>query len=113
VKIGRLHAVAAAAIDGRLEPGQIRSADPEEAMRDLQKIDGIGPFYSALILIRASGVTDVLPPDEPQVREMARALYNLGATPTNMEFAEIAEPWRPWRTWVVVLMRAAGARLLA
>jgi DNA-3-methyladenine glycosylase II len=33
----------------------------EEAMRDMQRLDGIGPFYSALIVIRATGHTDVLP----------------------------------------------------
>jgi DNA-3-methyladenine glycosylase II len=112
VKMDRLHAVAGAALEGRLDPGQLRSAEPEEAMRGLQQIDGIGPFYSSLILIRATGVTDVLPADEPRVREIARTLYGLGATPTVAEFAELAEPWRPWRTWAVVLMRAAGSRLI-
>jgi DNA-3-methyladenine glycosylase II len=112
VKMERLHGVARAALEGQLDPERIRSQNPEVAMQELQQIKGIGPFYSALILIRASGVADVLPPDEPRVREVARSLYGLGATPTVEQFAEIAEPWRPWRTWAVVLMRAAGARIL-
>jgi len=113
VKLERLHGVAQAALDGWLDPERIRTQDPETAMTELQRIKGIGPFYSALILIRASGVTDVLPPDEPRVREISRSLYGLSASPTVADFAKIAEPWRPWRTWCVVLMRAAGARLLA
>ena len=112
-KLDRLHGVARAALDGWLDPMRICGQDPETAMTELQRIKGIGPFYSALILIRASGVTDVLPPDEPRVREVSRSLYGLAASPTVEEFAKIAEPWRPWRTWCVVLMRAAGARLLA
>jgi DNA-3-methyladenine glycosylase II len=112
VKMDRLHSVAQAALEGQLDPERIRSQDPEVAMKELQEIRGIGPFYAALILIRASGVTDVLPPNEPRVRELARQLYGLDSTPTVEEFAEIAEPWTPWRTWAVVLMRAAGSRVL-
>ncbi|HXA43166.1 MAG TPA: hypothetical protein VNV65_09680 [Candidatus Solibacter sp.] len=112
VKMDRLHAVAEAALEGRLDPERLRSAEPEEAIRGLQQIDGIGPFYASLILIRASGVTDVLPTDEPRVRELARTLYGLDATPTVAEFAQLAEPWSPWRTWAVVLMRAAASRLI-
>jgi DNA-3-methyladenine glycosylase II len=113
VKMERLHGVAQAALEGRLDPAQIRSGDPDEAMAKLREIKGIGPFYSGLILIRASGVTDVLPPDEPRARELARQLYSLDSAPTIDEFATIAEPWKPWRTWSVVLMRAAGPRVLA
>jgi DNA-3-methyladenine glycosylase II len=113
VKMERLHGVARAALEGRLDPAQIRSGDPDEAMAKLREIKGIGPFYSGLILIRASGVTDVLPPDEPRARELARQLYSLDSAPTIDEFATIAEPWKPWRTWSVVLMRAAGPRVLA
>ena len=113
VKLERLHGVAQAALDGWLDPERIRAQDPATAMTDLQRIKGIGPFYSALIVIRASGVTDVLPPDEPRVREISRSLYGLSASPTLAEFAKIAEPWKPWRTWCVVLMRAAGGRLIA
>lgn len=112
VKLDRLHGVAQAALDGWLDPERIRAQDPAEAMTGLQRIKGIGPFYSALILIRASGVTDVLPPDEPRVREIARSLYGLNVVPTVEQFAAIAEPWKPWRTWCTVLMRAAGRRIL-
>jgi DNA-3-methyladenine glycosylase II len=111
-KIERLHDVARAALEGQLDPEQIRSQEPEAAMSALQQIKGIGPFYSGLILIRASGVTDVLPPNEPRVRELARHLYGLDEVPSVEQFAEIAEPWTPWRTWSVVLMRAAGPRVL-
>lgn len=112
VKMERLHGVARAALEGRLDADRIRSQEPEAAMAELREINGIGPFYSALVLIRASGVTDVLPPDEPMVREISRQLYGLDTTPTVQEFAKIAEPWVPWRTWAVVLMRAAASRVL-
>jgi DNA-3-methyladenine glycosylase II len=113
LKMERLHAVARAALDGRLDVDRIRSGDPELVMAELRQIKGIGPFYAALILIRASGVTDVLPPDEPRVRELAGRLYGLDSTPNVAEFAAIAAPWQPWRTWAVVLIRAAANRILS
>ena len=39
---------------------------PDAAMADLQQLKGIGPFYAALIVIRGTGFTDVLPTDEPK-----------------------------------------------
>ncbi len=113
VKLERLHGVARAALAGWLDSDSIRLADPSAAMAGLRRIPGIGPFYSALIVIRAMGARDVLPPDEPRVRELARRLYGLPSLPTAREFEALAEAWRPWRTWVVVLMRAAGERVLA
>ncbi len=113
VTIDRLHSLAQAALNGRLDSDRIRASDPDVAMQELQRLPGIGPFYSALIVIRAVGVRDVLPPDEPMVREAARTLYGLERPPTVAEFAELAEPWRPWRTWIVVLVRAATPRLAA
>lgn len=110
LKIDRLHDVARAALDGQLNPDRLLALDPDDAMRDLQSIPGIGPFYSSLIVIRAVGVHDVLPRSEPRAMEAARVLYGLDAPPTDAELAAIAETWRPWRTWATVYMRAAGSR---
>jgi len=111
VKLERLHGVARAALDGWLDTDALRALDAETALADLQRIAGIGPFYANLIFIRATGVTDNLPADEPRGREIAAKLYDLPAVPSVEEFASLAEKWSPWRTWVVVLMRAAAGRL--
>lgn len=113
VKLRRMHGVAEAAGRGDLDVERIRAMDPDDAMRELQKLDGIGPFYSALIVIRASGHTDVLPENEPRALALAGRLYELDHDATPEEMREIAERWRPFRTWVTVLLRAAGPRLLA
>ena len=36
-------------------------------MARLREIPGIGPFYSALIVIRGTGFADVLPAGEPNL----------------------------------------------
>ena len=110
-KIRRLHGVADAALAGTLDVGYLKALGPEQAMAELQQINGIGPFYSALIVIRGTGFTDVLPVQEPRILALTTQLYQLDAPPAPQEFARIAEPWRPFRTWAVVLIRAAAGRI--
>jgi DNA-3-methyladenine glycosylase II len=111
-KLGRLHGVADAAIAGQLACAHLLALGPDAAAAELQQIKGIGPFYSSLIVIRGTGFADVLPVAEPQALALTSRLYDTGGPISADRFAEIAEPWRPLRTWAVVLIRAAGPRLL-
>lgn len=111
-KIERLHGIAQAAIEGRPSIDHVTSLSPDEAMQELQQIKGIGPFYSALIVIRGSGLADVLPENEPKSLELVRQLYGLSKLPTPVELDKIAEPWKPFRTWATVLIRAVGLQLM-
>jgi DNA-3-methyladenine glycosylase II len=110
-RLTRMHGVARAALDGLLDVSRIHKLGPEAAMMDLQRINGIGPFYSALIVIRASGFADVLPHEEQKVLALVGELYGLGGPATAEQLTKIAEAWRPFRTWSVVLIRAAASRL--
>jgi len=67
--------VADAALAGTLDAGDLRALGPEQAMAALQQINGIGPFYSALIVIRGTGFTDVLPAREPRALALTAQLY--------------------------------------
>ena len=111
-KLTRLHAVAQAALSGQLDAARLVAMGPDAAIEDLQSIKGIGPFYASLIVIRGTGFADVLPAAEPKALSLAARLYNRGKPLTVDELRVIAEPWRPLRTWAVVLIRAAGPRLL-
>ena len=110
-RIPRLHAVARAAHEGRLSAQRLSAMEPEEAMRDLQQLPGIGPFYSALIVVRACGNADVLSVKETMSRAAAAELYGWTTEPSDEEYAALAERWRPFRTWAGVMMRAVGGRL--
>lgn len=110
-KLGRLHGVARAALDGVLDLDRLRAAGPEAAAEQVQQIKGIGPFYASLITIRACGWADILPSEEPRSRALIRELYGIDHDPTAAEMARLAEPWRPFRTWATVLIRAAAGRL--
>lgn len=108
-KIARLHGVARAALEGRLEREDLLAADPEDARARLLELRGIGPFWAMGILLRAVGTTDVLMLAEQRLRRAAATAYG---DPTVIEddeaFTALAERWRPFRTWVTVLLRATG-----
>ena len=109
----RVCAVAEAARRGTLDASSLASADPDEARATLRTIPGIGRFYADLILLRAVGLTDLLPGDEPHARRIIGDLYGLGGPATLGQVEDIARAWVPWRTWVTVLVRAAGSRIMA
>lgn len=111
-KLERLHGVAKAALAGELDATTLFELGPDEAMTRLQQIKGIGPFYSSLIVIRGTGFADVLPLAEPKALALTARLYDLDEPVSETKFIELGQAWRPLRTWAVVLIRAAGPRIL-
>ena len=111
-RMQRLHGVARAAQEGRLDAGHLLALGPEEAMARLREIPGIGPFYSALIVIRGTGFADVLPVGEPKLLTLVERLYNRPGPVSDEELRALAEAWKPFRTWAGVLIRAAAQRVL-
>jgi DNA-3-methyladenine glycosylase II len=111
-RMERLHGVARAAQEGRLDAGRLLALGPEEAMVRLREIPGIGPFYSALIVIRGTGFADVLPVGEPKLLTLVERLYDRRGPVADEELRALAEAWKPFRTWAAVLIRAAGRRVL-
>lgn len=106
-KVLRLHGIARAALEGRLDREELLAADPEEARTRLLELRGIGPFWAMGILLRAVGTTDVLMLDEPRLRRAAASAYGDPSVIEDDEaFTALAERWRPFRTWVTVLLRA-------
>jgi DNA-3-methyladenine glycosylase II len=112
-KLARLHAVALAALDGKLDAAHLRAMPRERAISELRAIRGVGPWTAEHILLRGCGVVDELPTSEPRVLRGIAEAYGLDTTPSAQEALAIAESWRPFRMWVAVLMvmslRATGA----
>ncbi|MBC5806034.1 MAG: hypothetical protein ACR2KS_11325 [Candidatus Eremiobacter antarcticus] len=110
-RIERLHVIARAALDGKLDPARLLAMEPEAALEDLQELPGIGPFYASLILLRASGATDIMTSRAPHMPEYMGHFYELKkGRDTGAQIMRIAEAWRPFRTWAMVLIRVAGDR---
>jgi DNA-3-methyladenine glycosylase II len=108
----RVLAVAEAAVRGELAASKLAAMDADNARRALRTLPGIGPFYADLILLRASGVTDVFALNEPRLLGLLGELYGDGEPATPARAAQLSANWTPWRTWASVLVRAAGPRVL-
>ncbi|GAB2734242.1 DNA-3-methyladenine glycosylase family protein [Kitasatospora kifunensis] len=108
IKVERLHALADAALDGRLDATHLLAQPAEFALTDLKELPGIGPFSAELILIRGAGHPDVFPRAEPRVHRAMAAAYGLDSTAAadTTRLAAIADAWRPYRSWVALLLRA-------
>lgn len=112
LKVSRLRAIARATQAGALDADVLRSMEPEEALRRLQLLPGVGPFSAELILARGAGHPDVFPRHEERLHtEMREAYGRPGATPA--ELATIAYKWRPHRTWATFLHRIHGEARMA
>jgi DNA-3-methyladenine glycosylase II len=105
-KIPRLQGIAAAARVGDLDPRDLRALDPDQALRDLCELPGVGPFSAMLILIRGAGHPDVVALAEPRFRQALARAYGKPFEDDD-EVVELAEAWRPYRSWVAFLLRSA------
>lgn len=95
-KLLRLHAIARAALEGKLEVSQLRSVPREVALASLAKIRGVGAWTSEHVLVRGAGTVDDLPRSEPRVMRACFEAYG------SEDIEVISEQWRPFRTWICV-----------
>jgi len=96
-----LHAVADAALEGRLDGAALRSADLDQAIATVQEVKGLGPFAAELVVIRGADTPDALPRHERRLDAEISERYGADRLLTN-----IVHLWRPFRTWAVVHLRA-------
>ena len=110
-KARRLHKIADAGTE--LQADALKSRGPEDAFSYAQTLEGIGPFYASLIVLRATGFADApLRIPEPRTLNYAAELYD--DPQLSLEhLTQLAENWRPFRTWSTVLIRIATAHAKA
>ena len=109
-KIARLHGLAQAALDGRLDTERLRSLPTAEAVAELRELRGVGPFTAAGILLRGCGVADEIPAEDDLTRTAIADLYGLPEPLGDAAFDEITDRWRPFRMWAIVLLRVGWGR---
>jgi DNA-3-methyladenine glycosylase II len=104
----RLRSIAQAALDGLLDTTSLRAMPPESARRHLEQLPGIGPFSSAIIVVRALGHTDYLAGTITELNTTVGRLYDLGHPATPDELDGISTAWSPWRTWCQLYVRSVA-----
>jgi DNA-3-methyladenine glycosylase II len=102
-KIARLHGVAQAALAGSLDRAHLRELPFEQALQEIRRIDGIGPFFAAGILNRGAGLVDEIT-DDDLTKYAVQVAYELPEVPTQADVVRIAVRWKPYRMWAVVLL---------
>ncbi len=102
-----LRGIALAALDGALDTGRLRAMPTNEALGELQRLAGVGPFSAELILIRGAMTVDVAPGNERRHAASLAAAYDLEEPVDADTIARITDGWAPYRTWASVLIRAA------
>ncbi len=95
-----LRAVAEAALEGRLDGAALRSVDPDEAIRIVREVKGLGPFAAELVVVRGANAPDALPRHESRLEAEVAERYGPGRS-----LAEVSAAWRPFRTWAAVHLR--------
>jgi DNA-3-methyladenine glycosylase II len=108
-KVRRLHGLATAALDGRLDTEALRSMPETEALAMLRTLPGVGPFTADGVLYRGCGLADGLPGSDELARDVIRDRYGLDDV-SGADVERMAEAWRPYRMWAVVLLRMAWTR---
>ncbi len=68
---------------------------PDDSIRRLAELPGIGPWTANYIAMRALGWPDAFPKEDIAVR------HNLGGV-TAKEAEVLSQPWRPWRSYAVM-----------
>ena len=104
-KLRRLHEVARAALEGRLDAAHLRELSHDEALAGLREIRGIGEWSAEHVMLRGAGLADAVPLADPGTRVAVKAAYQLRVKPDDAELAAIADAWRPFRMWGFVLVR--------
>lgn len=110
-KARRLHKIADAGAE--LQADALKSRGPKDAFIYTQTLEGIGPFYASLIVLRATGFADA-PLEIPEPRTLSHAAQLYDDRQLSLErLTQLAENWRPFRTWCTVLIRIAAAHAKA
>jgi DNA-3-methyladenine glycosylase II len=102
-RLTRLHGIADAALDGRLDRKRLRGLSIERALVEIRALRGIGEFFAQGILFRGAGIVDDITKDE-QLRLAVQRAYGMGELPDITSVERLAEKWRPYRMWAEVLL---------
>jgi DNA-3-methyladenine glycosylase II len=108
-KVRRLHGVARATLEGRLDTEHLRSSPREEALASLRELPGVGPWSSEAIYLRGCAVVDELPAQDEMTRAAIADLYEVPDL-DDRTWLEITDRWRPYRMWATVLVRTGWSR---
>jgi DNA-3-methyladenine glycosylase II len=103
-KIAHVRVLAAAFLDGTLDPVAIAAMDDEEAVAVIAAVRGLGRWTAEIYLLFALGRLDVFPAGDVALAASAAHLKGLDARPGPAALRDMAEAWRPARSMAARLL---------
>ncbi len=98
---------------GDFDPSQLEGLNDEDAVSELMRLRGVGPWSAEMFLMFALGRPDILAVDDLGVRAQAGEMMGLGRPASRGELIERAEAWRPHRSAASFYLMASQARSAA
>jgi DNA-3-methyladenine glycosylase II len=92
-----LKCAAAAVIDGVLDPVRLCGMPSEDAISEMTRIPGIGPWTAEVYLLFCAGHADVFPAGDVALQSAVAHALELGERPAMRDLRRYAERWKPWR----------------
>lgn len=89
---------ARALAEARLDYAALHGVPPEDVVKTLTKVPGIGIWTAEIYAMFSLGHADVFAPGDLALQEAARLLYNLPERPKERALRRMAEDWSPWRS---------------
>lgn len=91
--------MAQALIDGTIVPAELKQMSPDEMIKKLSSLRGVGVWTAECIGIFCIGHPDLLPADDLGIQKAITHLYKLKADPKPREVRERGEKWKGWRSY--------------
>ncbi len=105
--------LAAAILDGTLDLALMETLPQNEAIAELCRLKGFGPWSAEIYLLFALSRTDSWPADDLALQIGMQRLKGLSARPDRKTMDALAEPWRPLRgCGAILLWHVYGAATL-
>jgi DNA-3-methyladenine glycosylase II len=96
--------MAQALLDGTIVPDELKRMTPDEMIRKLSALRGVGVWTAECIGIFCIGHPDLIPADDLGIQKAITHLYKLKADPKPKEVRARAEKWKGWRSTVTTYL---------
>ncbi len=96
--------MARAFLDGDVVPAHLAALPPEEAIRELARLRGVGVWTAECTLLFGAGERDLLPADDLGIQQAMRTLYGLAQVPSALEVRALGQHWAGWRSYAAVYL---------
>lgn len=103
-KLRALTELAEAVDTGHLNLLALKRVSPEEAVRELSALRGIGPWTAEMFLIFALGATDIFSPGDLALARSLEKLHGLPKNTSRKDLARIAAIWSPYRSYASLVL---------